>query len=345
MGRLEHILLFQLALIALVSHAGSVVAQDLPISPESPILSSFPEPGGKRIAGPYASPPPPENQLVFPDAYQVGRLGQGPGWFVNLEVGLVKPHIDSKISSVTPLRESFTDPVQLPFAALHWTASPRVEIGYRLEEGRGGLRAGYRSIVAEGSEMLPQFDPQGLGFLKCRLNVNVIDLDYVSGEWLVNYGPDLLRDLRWAFGVRLLSAYLDSRDHVNSILDQRESSSFVGAGPRTQVEWSHALSASPLYLHVKVEASGVLGGTRQNFAEIRLDGETPLGAARRIGPQGDGVGILGTEAGLSWIPNHNDFFRLVAGYQFERFWNLGRTDDSNADLTIQGIFWRAELSY
>ena len=33
------------------------------------------------------------------------------------------------------------------------------------------------------------------------------------------------------------------------------------------------------------------------------------------------------------------------GYQFEQWWNLGRTDDSNAELTIQGVFVRGEWRY
>jgi hypothetical protein len=51
------------------------------------------------------------------------------------------------------------------------------------------------------------------------------------------------------------------------------------------------------------------------------------------------------EAGLCWAPFSGNFLRVVAGYQWEQFWNLGRTDDSNADLMDQGVFARGELRY
>src|SRR5262245_37446062 len=91
-------------------------------------------------AAPYASPPAPENPLLAPQPYEIGGPSAGPGWFSNVELGLVKPHIKSRVTSGTPLSDAFADPVQLPIAELNWTVAPRLEFGYRLPEGYGDIR-------------------------------------------------------------------------------------------------------------------------------------------------------------------------------------------------------------
>jgi hypothetical protein len=280
-----------------------------------------------------------------PQPYEIGGPNAGPGWFSNLELGVVKPHIKCRVTSGTPLNDAFPGPVLLPIAPMDWTAAARLEFGYRLPEGHGDIRLSYRLIASEGTRTFPALDGIGAESLKSRLNLHAVDLDYVSTEWLVNQTPDLFRDLRWAFGARLLVSYFDSQLGGDGDPGERMSSHFVGAGPHVQGEWSHALGDSPLSLYASLEASGVVGSNWQNFAEaLTVDGAL-LGAARRGGAQSDGIGIVDTQVGFCWAPSHNDCLRVIAGYQFERFWNLGRTDDSNAELTIQGMFVRGELRY
>src|SRR5262249_33763884 len=98
-------------------------------------------------------------------------------------------------------------------------------------------------------------------------------------------------------------------------------------------------------LYTNLEAAGALGTTRQDFTDFEISGGTLVGGQRQGSSQANGIAILRGEAGLCWTPYHNDFLRVMAGYQWERFWNLGRTDDSNAELTDEGLFVRGELRY
>src|SRR5258708_2338446 len=69
-------------------------------------------------------------------------------------------------------------PKAVPGASLDWTGSPRVVLGYRLDNGAGAFTVSFRSLVSQGSSTLPNFDPAGFGFIQSRLNANIVDLDY-----------------------------------------------------------------------------------------------------------------------------------------------------------------------
>jgi hypothetical protein len=62
--------------------------------------------------------------------------------------------------------------------------------------------------------------------------------------------------------------------------------------------------------------------------------------------QSNASGILQLEAGFSWEPDRfARRFRLTAAYSWERWWDIGSTSDSNAELTLQGVLLRAEYRY
>lgn len=291
-------------------------------------------------AGPYGIVAESRSPLLAPDPVLLGRPGVEPGWYAAVTLGLVHAHLSDHVSSGTPLAPAFTSPVRLPIASLDWTVSPRFEIGYHLPGGRGDVRIGYRFLITSGSE-----DVFG-GRLRSRLDLNAIDLDYVSPEWLVDNPLGPLRDLRLICGVRIATAYFDSTLVGGPATDSRFRSQFVGAGPRFGLEWRKPIRSSPLELYSRFETSGVLGGTRQSFAQSAPDAlGRVVSAARTLGSQSDGVAVLGVEVGLAWRPAPGGRARFVTGYQFEQWWNIGRTDTSAADLTIQGIFWRGEWRY
>ena len=54
------------------------------------------------------------------------------------------------------------------------------------------------------------------------------------------------------------------------------------------------------------------------------------------------MGIFGVEGGLSYAPWEDRTWRFTLGYQWQRWWWVGATSDSNADLSIQGIIFRGE---
>ena len=266
-------------------------------------------------------------------------LDANEGLFGAADLGLVKAHVTNRITSGTPIGRAFTAPVRVPVASLNWTVSPRFELGYRLPEGGGDVRLGYRFLAASGSE-------SGLsGELKSRLDVSVFDLDYVSSEWLARDWSAPFRDLRLVAGVRLAASCLDSSARGEVIAD-RFSSHFAGAGPHVGLEFSKWLPGCPLEIYTRADAAGLLGRTRQSFAtRVRDENGNIFGAARRDDPQSNGAAAVSAAIGLAWRPDPGGRFRAVLGYQFEQWWDLGRTDDSNFELTVQGAFLRAEWRY
>jgi hypothetical protein len=233
------------------------------------------------------------------------------------------------------------DVVHVPNADLDWVGSPRIEVGYRLPEGYGEFLASFRSMVSEGTAVLPAFDVLGSGFLRSRLNTNVLDLDYRSRELT----PLPCWDLRWQAGIRIAALYFDSRA-TGLFLEQRTSNNFVGAGPHGGVEVARTLPLPGLALFGRLDGAVVVAGVEQDFEETQTFGPgVVLGGAthlRRtvVSP------VLSFQTGVSWTPPGNaHWLRFAFGYQFEHWWGIGDVGGSRADLTVQGLFFRGEFDF
>jgi hypothetical protein len=264
-------------------------------------------------AGPYAVTPQDEPQ-VPPSAGWDQLPAYPPGWFGAVTLGVVRPHLSGNLIGG----------FGLPFASLDWTVLPRVEVGYRLPDGAGDLRLGYELLSASGS------DQSVLGGLHTRLDVNSVDFDYLSSEWVVEATPDLLRGLRVMAGVRFTSADLRSSGPLWDFHTE-----MCGAGPRFGFEWTKPLpSRWPLEAYVRVEGTGLAAETKQT---IGFGVATPW--------QWSGAAAVLSEVGVGWWPAGVDRLHVVAGYHLEQWWNLGRTDVTNVDLSVHGLFVRAEWRY
>jgi hypothetical protein len=319
-------------------------AQDLP--PKSSVAdapastSQLPPPrplgGATWQIGPDLPADPDWSPVLYPP-------GQRIGWFADLALGILKPHLKSRLT--TP--DGFTPAINLPVAPLDWTAAPEFVLGYRLGEAAGEVRLSYRLVGSSGDETRPAFDAAGAGLLRSRLNVNTIDLDYVAPEVLTE-GADIacafLRDLRVGFGLRVATAFFDSHAAGQVVTDETVRSMFAGVGPRVFTELHKDVGVWGLAVYTRMAASGVFGPVRQRFGRT-VDGE-PASAFFDTGHRSTGTGIGAIDAGLSWCPEWTQGrSRLTLAYTWERWWNLGRTDDSNAELTLQGIVLRVEIQY
>src|SRR5439155_3907733 len=369
------------SVLALLGACASEVcqAQDLPPAPAPvangpgspagpsglPVAPAPPVPVGPQV-GPYAAvqpgfipppPPPPPGYFVNPYQDTNGPLLRGDpllenppnrpaGWFGGLEADLVWPHVKNRLTGVVRL-DDFTDTLHLPTASLDFTGSPKVILGYRFAQGFGEFSASYRSIVTEGTRNIADFDFFGDSFLKSRLNVNVIDLDYGSQEipLSVDLAPSLW-DLKFDVGARIAGVFFDSTAQ-GFILREHTSNNFFGAGPHLALELQRHLEDYPgLALFLRVETAVVIGRIHQRFEEsLALDGMPLLGGSTsQSGNQA--VPVLGIQAGVSWTPVHNwRWLRFSGGYTFEQWWNVGKAAGSSADLTSQGIFLRTELQF
>jgi hypothetical protein len=273
-----------------------------------------------------------------------------PGWFGTVEVDVIGPHLKNRLNSSVALEVAprsvmvvgaSPKPLQLPGVELDWTAAPRFELGYRLPEGFGEFLLAYRFLATDGRAAIP--NTNGIeGFLRTRLEMDVVDLAYASREVAVLPGCDM----RWYVGARLGHIYFDNRGE-RLFAEARTSNSFLGAGPLAALELRHRCGSVPgLDLFVRTEGAIVVGRIKQSFEEtVSLGGGAAAGgAASANGSQTSPV--LHIKAGLGYQAAWGSHpLRFALGYNWEQWWLVGRLGDSRADLTDQGIFVRAEFNY
>jgi hypothetical protein len=228
---------------------------------------------------------------------------------------------------------------------LSFTASPRIGVGYRFPV-MGEITLSYQSLVSTGNGVVSGFDALGPGGLTSRVNFNVVDLDYSGSEISLGHWMDM----KWRVGVRYSNIYFDSRIS-GAALEQHGSSLFNGAGPRAGLDLWKALPPPGLALFGRIEGNFLVGPVNQHFGEsLRLaDGTIVSGTG---GPPPGAFTNTATpmaltlEAGLGYTPlDWGHWVRLSAVYQFQQWWNLGIPLESNGQLSINGVFFRAEITY
>jgi hypothetical protein len=284
-----------------------------------------------------------------------------PGWFTDVQLAILKPHLRNDLTGAVVVGTNGSnnaltgappgaDTVALDAARLNWTVSPRFEVGYRLPSGFGEVALAYRFLSSEGTSRTMGTDTTAL--LKSRLNMNQLDLDYVSREW--SLWPHW--EMKWRVGLRLASVYFDSRADEpfdaaaagSMVFEQRDSDSWRGAGPHAGVELSRKLDGAGQWsAFVRADFATMLGRQRQGFFEVSTntgpDGQPLTGATRVSGSQD--VPIVHIEAGLTWQPYRELFVFL--GYQFEQWWDVGRLnlEGSHGYFYDQGLVVQAQFNF
>jgi hypothetical protein len=286
-----------------------------------------------------------------PDPLLEDRGLPPPGWYGNVELGLLGAHLKNRLLDRLVITDTRADVVQVRGAPLDWTVAPRFEVGYRVPHGFGEFQVSYRFLATEGQGLEPT--TQGLPFEKSRLDLNVWDFDY--GNWELSLGPHW--DMRWLVGVRLASVYFDARSALampansqgEDSVEQRVSNSFLGAGPHVGLDLAWKLDAWGLALFGQLDGAYLWGHIGQNFEEtLTFPGpvDIPLG---RVGNSTitQGVGSVAVRAGLRWTPLAPHVSCLFLGYQFEYWSQVGRNDNSGSlgDFYENGLFFRAEFTF
>ena len=356
-----------LSLTILASCMESAGAQELPSSPV-PVVP--PSPAGEtqqRLLGQVQTPPngvplgptpvlPPP--VIIPPMHAPYQDENGPlligdplidrphspppGWFSALELDLLAAHVKNRLQGTLQVDGFDPNLVHLPTAQLEWTGSPRIDLGYRLDEGWGEFLVSYRLLVTNGSATLPGFDLDGSdGVLKSRLSMNVFDFDYASRE----YSLDPHWDMKWRVGARLATIFFDSRAEA-FFLEQKTSNHFIGAGPHAGLDLWRSFNCPGLGLFARVDGAMVVGTVSQGFEETVSDDAGNLtGTAVHVSST-QGIPVLDLQLGLGWVSCwHHHWSRLAIGYEFERWWNIGNAGESHAEVTDQGVFFRAEFGF
>jgi hypothetical protein len=276
--------------------------------------------------------------------------GQHLGWYADFDIGILKPHLDTHLSTPAGFTGPTGGPITLGASPLDWAGVPEFSVGYRFGEGAGELRLSYRLLNSSGTETLSGSDAFGNpAQLHTTLNVQTLDFDYISSEYL-SEGQDIsrffFRDLRAGIGLRAAAAYFDTRANGFPVTDTHISSAFGGVGPRMFVELHQDLGRPDLQLYTRLSASGLLGPILQEYSQTSMAGGATNFGGYDTHNKNIGIGIFQVESGLSWEPEAlGRRFRFTAAYSWERWWNFGRTDSSDAELTLQGVVLRAEFRY
>jgi hypothetical protein len=266
-----------------------------------------------------------------------------PGWFGALELDLLAPHIKNRLQAPLQLDGFEPNLVHLPTAPLEWTGSPQIDLGYRFWEGLGELMVSYRLLVTDGWQGLAGFDIDGGdGILRSRLSVNSFDFDYASRE----YSLDPHWDMKWRAGVRLATVYFDSCAEA-FFLAQKTSNHFIGAGPHVGLDLWRSFNAPGLGIFTRLDAAELLGEVSQRFSESIANEDGKIIASDGLHVTStQGIPVLSFQVGLGWVSCwHHHWSRLAIGYEFERWWQIGNAGDSSAELTDQGVFFRAEFQF
>jgi hypothetical protein len=277
-----------------------------------------------------------------------------PGWFADVDLSAMGAHFKNRLVGSVQVGGSPPSTLHVPGAELDWTLSPRFEGGYRLPSGFGAFGLSYRLLATDGTQAGPGLD--GPAAQKSRLDLHIIDLDYISREYSVWPAAELWK-MQWRFGLRLASIYYDANAVESSteaaagggILAARATDHFIGIGPHVGVELARQLQWNGLSCVGRVDSWISLGHIRQDFIEESTTlgpSGMPLSASAPVSSS-QSVTSINTQLGLGYQPPAHPNVELFLGYQYEYWWNVGRFSKSTSrgELSDQGVTFRIGFNY
>ena len=303
--------------------------------PPPPVLG-----GPAPFPGPSMPAPPPLFARQDPGrSGWVDAASGDAGPFFNFELGILKPSFKNQLSGSLIFSDGSTSTLQVPQADLAWNVAPRFEMGYRFADGFGDLSASYRFLISEGSNDAPTVF--GASHIRSRLDLNQFDFDYTASR----YSPGPFWDLTWRVGARLADVYFDSQQDLG-FASLQSSNNFIGAGPHFGMDAERRFGLVPgLAAFGRIDGAVLVGQVHQKFHEDLAQGDGMVFSGDNSQQRTQSVPVLTMQAGFTFTPPRMDFVHFTAGYEFERWWNIGRINDSRGELTDQGVFLRGEFDY
>jgi hypothetical protein len=337
----------------------TAVEPDRGVAPE--FLESLPHPADQPRSllqpAPFLGPPPPDLESPY---FQVDPLLDPPqwgetGWFWDVQVAGIKPHIQNEMFEVVTTGLGRSVPVQLGNSPVSWTVAPRIEFGYRLPSGFGAFAIADSGFVANGADIFR--GPDGPAPRTSSLQMNYTDLDYISRE----YTPCADWDMRWRAGARISETF-STTDVVETfaqaaagsgILAAQQSNATLGAGPHFAIELDRWLrQSSGLGLLGKIDIADNFSVIRQRYSAVTTT-LTPSGAfdsGVKIDRFENQIIILTVQLGLTWQPPQYPNSRVDLGWIQQTWWNVMQNAESgfptaNGQFDYQGVFLRASWNY
>jgi Legionella pneumophila major outer membrane protein precursor len=336
---------------ATLAQGPSVPPQPVPVTPLQP------QPQGQvtPIPVPRADPGPPPGPAPFAPVTPIPQFGDsGPpnavdpkcilptycGFYGLIDLTVLFPQIGGTLRGPVTVTGLPPTTVSLGSASLETTGSLRLEVGYRLAEGIGAVAVSYRSLVSKGGQNEAPFGPFGNPFLSSLINVNVVDIDYVSPAF--NLAP--MWNISGRAGIRTAGVYYQNV-LVGTLAQQEATSNFVGAGPHAELEVGRAIPEVPgLAVLAKLDGAILVGNVSQSFEET-LQTKPPIGGAT-VTSSTQAVPTVTFDLGLSYTPPGNfNWARFGFGYQFEYWWDIGKNGSSSGNLMTNGIYFRGGFNF
>jgi hypothetical protein len=307
---------------------------------------------------PYVLPPAgwPHVDFAHPDPLIDRPYSAQPGWYTDLDVnGFFSVQLTNHLN--IPVNNTITgniDNVNFAGNKLDPTVSPRLTVGYALEDGHGGFQVSARFLNTRGSDTLVTGDNdavQAPGYQSGRLEFYMFDFDYVSHE----YALDPNWDMRWTAGLRFASLFFDSGVNFispgtapGSILAQYESNSLQNYGVHGILDLSRKLPVRGLSAFFRGEAMGSYARNTQTSRETVAGNPGDVAQVFQTRFTADvGEPMVGASVGLSYtIPEWN-YSRVMLGYVYEQWFYVARDINLNstAFLQMQGVYLRAEINF
>jgi hypothetical protein len=249
------------------------------------------------------------------------------------------------------ITDTRTDVIRIRGADLDLTLSPLFSVGYRMPHGFGEFLFSYSFLTTQGEGLTPT--DQGLAHQKSRLDVNYWDFDYANREF--SLGPHW--DMRWLVGVRLANVFFDAHsvaamplnNQGENLVEQSESSNFLGAGPHVGMDLAWKMDPWRLAWFFELHGAYLWGHIGQNFTEtLTFPGADDMPLHGTVNDSvSQGVGTISLQAGLRWSPPIAHASSVFLGYHYEVWGQVGRDDNtgSRADFYENGIFLRGEFTF
>lgn len=316
------------------------IAAPIPENPQPEILQSLPdvpsEPRSLFTPAPPIGPPPAdlEHPYFQRDPLLDPPNWPQPGWFADVELGAVKPHVSYPIANPIQTALNATTMVQIGSARLNWVVAPRFEIGYRLPSGFGEISVSDRFFNTGGSDTLLVRD--GPAHRSSTFFLNYTDVDYASREFTPSANSSLkfrggVRFAQTSFSTRLDEPFAEAAAG-SGIFSQQQFNRSGGGGIHFGFEFDRRIRRG-LTLVSQADVSDLFMRTRQTAVATRT-AVSPLG--------GFDTGSFGTtfiqqnpvltvQLGLGYQPARWRNSRLYLGY-FGQFWYLFATDTSTTPV-------------
>jgi hypothetical protein len=272
-----------------------------------------------------------------------------PGFIADVEVQAAAPHILHSRANGVPVGPNPPNSIVVPVSGLNWTASPQVELGYRLPSGFGEFLVNWRYIGTSGSSTTP-FGPDGPASLQSRLNFNLVDIDYASRE----FTPWQHWGMQWRLGVRGLYMNYDTQltqpfaaaAAGSGILQNRATNSYEGWGGHVGVELNRDLNQFLPGLDIisKLDFGSTIGTIKQGVSQITTGGPNGFGGVQN----GQASPSLSAQLGLNYHPPGTRVDLYVGGF-YEYWWNIGALENfspiSRGELSVTGVTFRLAYNY